>query len=220
MSTSEHGIPPALRARVFADLRPVRPLADPWRRALAVVPVAALLFVAAHVAYGTRRDLGGALLWGASLVQVAMAIGLAVAALREVIPDRSMGPAARVTLFLAGCALALLITGLAWHASGTVAPDAKAYVYWKYCLAHTIEFGLPILTVMLVLASRGVIWRPTLVGGLAGLAAGLSADAAWRTFCSVSEPSHVLTAHFGGIVVLVVTGALAARVVASFRRPR
>ena len=61
---------------------------------------------------------------------------------------------------------------------------------------------------------RGVLWRPGPVGGLAGLAAGLIADASWRTVCNVAEPSHVLTAHFGGIVALAIIGAVTAKVYA------
>jgi hypothetical protein len=218
MSTSDDGVPSALRDRVFADLRPVRPLADPWKRALVLAPLGLALLGLVHLRYGTRGDLGGLLLWGLSLLQIAVGVGLVVAALREVIPDRALSIPVQIVLFAAGFALALGVTYLAWHASGTVAPPQMRYPYWKGCFRGTIEVGLPALLLILLLAARGMMWRPSLVGGLAGLAAGLIADAAWRTFCNVAEPTHVLSAHFAGIVALVVIGAFAAKLYAWLAR--
>ncbi len=219
MTTSEHGVPAALRARVFADLRPVRPLADPWKRALVVVPAAVLLVWLVHHTYGTRRDLGTLMLWGASALQAAVAVMLAVFALREVVPDRRLARRTGTRLLVLGLGTALAVTMMAWQASPTVAEASKRYVYWVFCLRHTVEFGLPALAIILALASRGALWRPALVGALAGLSSGLIADAAWRTFCSVSEPGHVLTSHFAGVVTLVLIGVLAAKAIAFVRRP-
>ncbi|MGE5361594.1 MAG: NrsF family protein [Bacteroidales bacterium] len=220
MTIGDHGMPTALRARVFADLQPVRPLAPPWKRALVVVPAALLLAGLTRLLYGTRQDLGILMLWGASLLQAAVAVALAVAALREVIPDRKLTQKGAVALFALGFGGALVVTMLAWHESPTVAPPSRQYVYWLFCLRHTIVFGLPALAILLALAARGALWRPGLVGTLAGLSAGLLADAGWRTFCSVSEPRHVLTSHFAGVVALVLIGGVAANVVAFLRRPR
>jgi len=220
MSTSDHGIPSALRDRVFADLRPVRPLAEPWKRALVLAPVGLVLLAAVHVRYGARSDLGVALLWGLSLLQIAVGVGMVVAVLREVIPDRALSVPVQVALFAAGFALAISVTYLAWHASGTVAPPQMRYPYWKSCFRGTIEVGVPALLLILLLASRGTMWRPGLVGGLAGLAAGLMADASWRTFCNVSEPTHVLSAHLAGIVALAVLGAVGAKLYAWVARVR
>jgi hypothetical protein len=220
MTSSDRTIPPALRDRVFADLRPVRPLREPWQRASFLAPAALLLLGLTHVLYGTRRDLGPLVLWGASAAQVAVAGALAVAALREVIPDRSLGRGRGAALVVLGFASALAVTMLAWQMSPTVAPASKRYVFWVFCLRHTIELGLPVLVVLLALAARGALWRPALVGGLAGLSAGLVADASWRTFCSVSEPGHVLASHFAGVVALVLAGVVGAKVIAVLRRPR
>jgi hypothetical protein len=214
MNSSEPGVPTALRERVIADLRPVRPLADPWKRGLVLVPLAVALMVAVHMRFGTRADLGAAMLWGLSLLQIVAGLATVAAALREVIPDRALSTPVRIALFAGGLGLAIGVTYLAWHASGTTAPAAMRYRFWKACLQHTIEVGLPVLLAILLLAARGVMWRPALVGGLAGLAAGLIADASWRTFCDVAEPSHVLTAHVGGIVALAILGAAMAKVYA------
>jgi len=211
MNSSESGVPTGLRERVFADLRPVRPLAEPWKRALAIAPLGLALVAVVHARYGTRADLGAGMLWGLSLLQMAVAVGMVVAALREVIPDRALSVPTQVALFAAGFALAIGVTYLAWHASGTTAPAHLRYLFWKSCFAGTIEVGLPALLAILVLAARGVMWRPGLVGGLGGLGAGLIADASWRTFCNVAEPTHVLSAHVAGIVALAIIGVVAAK---------
>jgi hypothetical protein len=217
MSSSDHGVPSALRDRVFADLRPVRPLADPWKRALVLAPIGLLLVALVHMRWGTRSDLGAGLLWGLSLLQIAVGVGLVIAALREVIPDRALSVPVQIGLFVGGFALAVGVTYLAWHASPSIAPAAKRYLFWKSCFSGTIEVGLPALLVILALATRGMMWRPVLVGGLAGLAAGLIADAGWRTFCNVSEPAHVLSAHIAGVVALAILGAVGAKLYASIR---
>ncbi len=214
MNSTESGVPTGLRERVFADLRPVRPLADPWKRALVLAPIGLALVAAVHARYGTRADLGAVMLWGLSLLQIAVGVGMVSAALREVVPDRALSVPARVALFAAGFALAIGVTYLAWHASGTTAPAHLRYRFWKSCFRGTIEAGLPALLAILLLAARGVMWRPGLVGGLAGLAAGLIADASWRTFCGVAEPAHVLSAHFAGIVSLAIIGAVAGKLYA------
>ncbi len=220
MNSSDSGLPAGLRDRVFADLRPVRPLANPWKRALTLAPIGLLLLAAVHVRFGTRGDLGAVLVWGLSLLQIAAGLGVVVAALREVIPDRTLSLPAQVALFAAGLVLAIGVTYVAWHASGTLAPAYLRYRFWRTCFLGTIAVGIPALLAILLLAVRGMMWRPALVGGLAGLAAGLIADASWRTFCDVAEPSHVLSAHFAAIVALAIIGATGATIYARLARIR
>jgi hypothetical protein len=215
MSTSEHSLPDVLKARVLADLRPVRPLASPWKRALLLLPIGLALLALTPWRYGVRHDIGGVYLWGLSLLQVGVGFGLVVASLREVLPDRSLSGRTQILLVGGSLAITVAVTYLTWNASLSAAvpvSPADRYPYWKGCLQHTVLNGLPALVVVLALAIRGLLWRPALVGGLAGLAAGLLADASWRTYCGVSEPAHVFSAHVGGIVVLAVLGAIVARI--------
>jgi hypothetical protein len=220
MSGSDSGTPTPLRDRVVADLQPVRPLAEPWRRALLLAPVGLVLLAAVHARYGTRGDVGAVLLWGLSLLQIAVGVAIVSAALREVVPGRGLSVPVQVALFAAGLGLAVAVTYVAWHASGTIAPAHLRYRFWKSCFRGTIEVGLPALLAIMLLAARGVMWRPALVGGLAGLAAGLIADASWRTFCDVSEPAHVLSAHVAGIVALAAIGAVGGKLYARLARVR
>ena len=50
--------------------------------------------------------------------------------------------------------------------------------------------------------------RPATTGAMLGAGAGLMADAGWRMFCHFTEPSHVLSAHLGGVFASVVIGVL------------
>jgi hypothetical protein len=59
-----------------------------------------------------------------------------------------------------------------------------------------------------ILAVRAWPTRPAVTGWLAGLGAGLMADAGWRLFCHFSEPSHVLAAHLGGVLAAGAVGAV------------
>ena len=54
-------------------------------------------------------------------------------------------------------------------------------------------------------------------GALAGFGSGLLADSAWRVYCEVSDPQHVLTAHAVGVVALSAIGALAGVIVPRLR---
>ncbi|HEY7699848.1 MAG TPA: hypothetical protein VIE88_15605, partial [Vicinamibacteria bacterium] len=69
---TESNVPETLLRYVANDLRPVRPLAPPSRRALALVPLGVALLVGAPAFWGLRQnlsDLGVALAWGVSGLQ-------------------------------------------------------------------------------------------------------------------------------------------------------
>jgi hypothetical protein len=212
MESNGHA-PDSLRDRIVADLAPVRPLARPWHRALILAPIGLALLIGVPLVYSVRSDqasLGAFWLWGVSFVELASAVLLVVAALRDVVPGLGMGLGSRVVLIGSGLALTLAVTYLTWTVSPTTMP---ARVWWPFtavCFRASFGNGLPVLAVTLLLASRGVMWRPAFVGAVAGLASGLMSDAGWRLFCNVSEPEHVLLAHVGAIVALTLLGTLVA----------
>lgn len=220
---SEPSPPAALRKKILSDLRPVRPLAEPRKRALVLLPLGVALVVLVPWRLGLRQDvhvLTTLYVWGLSALQMSIGIGLVAAALREVIPGRQIPRTAILLLFASGFVLVIGITYATWHASGTVAPEHLRLPFWKFCFRMPIELSLPGTFLILVLAARGVIWRPVLVGALAGLASGLMSDAGWRTFCDISDPSHVVSAHVAAILAATGIGTVAATVWASLSAPR
>jgi len=202
-------VPAELRRRVLSDLKPVRPLWPPWKRGLVLLPLGLTLFVAVSVGFGLRHDaadLGIVRLWGLSALQVCLGGLVLLAAIRGAVPGRGPTGRAAAGLQAAGVVFVVAVTAVSWNASPLTTPAGYAHHYWEVCFRWTILLGTPVLAVAWGLATRGYPVRPAMVGALSGLGAGLMADAAWRTFCEVSQPSHVLSAHVAGVLVLVGLG--------------
>jgi hypothetical protein len=210
-----------LRARVARDLRPVRPHLRPWQRLVLLVPAAALAFAAAPGVYGVRPDIGnvGTLLgWGGSLAQLAVALLIMRAALREAVPADSM-PSDSARLLLAVGVGATLLLGFLTH---VVSPEPYArhetLSDWYYCWRGAVMAGLPLLLVLVVLLVRGLVARPGLAGALSGMSAGAAVDSGWRLACNYSSPIHVLPSHGGAVLTLTVVGIAIAVTLARLRQ--
>lgn len=209
MTTPSPRPPDALRRAILGDLRPVTPIGRPWRRLLVLVPIAAFFAAVPMAALGLRHDAGtlGGLLWWLSGLQALAGVFLVGAALRESVPGRTLAGAAAALIGLA-LAWTVGVTLVTWAASDTVVPPGREALFFKICFRDTILLGLPTLGLALVLAARAFPLRPALVGGLAGMGAGLVSDAGWRTYCHVSDPRHVLAAHVLAVAALALIGAL------------
>lgn len=220
MRTSESELPPnGLRQAITADLAPVRPLRPPWLRSAVLLPLGLLLLVLQPVVLGIRSDaaaIGALRLWAFSLMQCVGGYCLFVAALREAVPGRSLRRAG--SLLALGLLAVVAVTYFTWQASATTVPAGQVGFFWTVCFTAPFLLGLPILALALVLAWRAYPLRAALVGALCGLGAGLVVDAGWRTFCHVSEPVHVLSAHFAAVLALCAAGAAAGAVLARRRR--
>ena len=215
-------VPAAIEAAVKADLRPVRPLPSPVRRALWLAPLAALTVMAAPSVFALRGDaatLGWVLSWGASIAQAALALTLIALALHDAVPGRALNASA--LLLAAGSVLgfSVVATLRTWDLSPTtIVPHMAAWI-GRVCFVGTLGSAIPLLALSAVLAWRAFIVRPWSAGALYGLGAGLGADAGWRLFCHYSDPMHVLTTHTGGVLATMALGiAVAAISVAA--RPR
>jgi hypothetical protein len=199
--------------RIAADLRPVRPLRHPWVRAAVTLPVALLVLVGVPWSLGVRSDasgLGAGLTWGLSLAQVLVGLGLVALALQESVPGRALSPRLLAATIGTGIVVVLAVTAITFAASPRVAPDHLRMPFFSYCLRHSALLGVPVVLVAAYLAGRALPMRPVTVGSLFGLGGGLMTDAGWRLFCNVSAPSHVLPAHGGAVLSLMVLGACAA----------
>jgi hypothetical protein len=205
-----------LEARILADLRPVRPLARPWKRGLAVCGLGAAVAAASMLHFGIRSDaplLGPVVLWGLSAVQAVFGLLLMAVALRESVPGRGLSPRWASTLLLLGVAFLPAVTLVTWHVHASLAAAGKAALYWRVCFETPAVIGLPELALTLLLAFRAYPTRPALVGALAGLGAGLLTDGSWRTYCEVTDPVHVLSAHSAAVLLLALAGSLVAAAV-------
>ena len=204
--------PSRLRAMIAADVSAVRPLHAPVVRALCVAPLAVLLLVAAPLVFEWRdvEALGWTWSWAASSLQLLAGLSLTAAALREAVPGRAWSGPALAVLVCVPAALVIAITIGSWQAS-PVALGSSFLPIAIVCLMSSAISALPVTVLISVLAVRAFPTRAGITGMLAGLAAGLMADAGWRLFCGFSEPAHVLPAHLGGVFLAGVSGALLTR---------
>ena len=201
-----------LRSKIGADLSPVRPLAPPLQRTLVIVPFALLLVAAAPLVFNFRdlAPLGWIWSWGASLAQTVVGLVVIALALRNAVPGREWSTAAMAALVVTIVALFAAITLATWSAS----PVDLTRSWWQIgaiCAVASATSALPVVVLAAVLVVRAFPLRPLMTGAIAGVGAGLIADAGWRLFCHYSEPAHVLGAHFGGVLLASAVGALLVR---------
>ncbi len=212
----ETRIPPELLAVVERGLRPVRPIASPVRRVLALLPLGLGLLIAIPAFWGLRSNasaLGPAVAWGLSGLQALAGLLIVGAALREAVPGRELS--ARAVAATVGAALALFV-GLTFLTERVVPAAVPPGVFVRYaweCFWMAAASSVPVLAVAVWLAGRALPTRPALAGAIYGLGAGITADAGVRLFCWVSSPAHVLLAHGGAILFLAATGAAIAMVI-------
>ncbi len=220
VETMEKRVPAELLSAVRRDLKPVRPLPPPGRRALALLPVALALLAGLPAFWGWRNNfaaLGVGLAWGLSALQAFAGLLIAGLALREAVPGRELSAAAVGWTAAAGAALFVALTLVTEHEVPLPVPPGVWVRYAWECFGMAALGSVPALAVVAWLASRALPTRPAVAGALYGLGAGLMADAGVRLFCRVSDPGHVLVAHGGAILFLVLLGALAATAVERVR---
>ena len=205
--------PPALRASIMRDLRPVRPLAAPWARALVVVPCAAAALWFVPWRFGVREDsaaLGPWLSWGVSLAEAALGVLLAGMAMREAVPGRAFATRTVLLTLVGAFGLVLAVTLLTYAVSPTFAQARYVVLFFRLCFRDAFLAGLPVVVVASGLVARAWPMRPAAAGALYGAGGGLIGDASWRIFCEVSDPRHVLLAHGLAVVALTLVGCVAA----------
>ena len=208
----------ALLAEVSRDLRAVRPWPAPWRDALRLSPLALGIIIALPVLVGLRRDavsVGPVVVWGVSLIQVALGIVLIWMATREGRPARRL-PRGVVRAALAGAGfMVVAVSFLTFSKSPTHVPHGiSPWLAGMICYSGTTLAAAPFFALAAWFHSRFVSPHPALAGGLYGAGAALTSNAGWRLICPISTPWHVLTAHGGSVISITLLSALTAHLVA------
>lgn len=201
---------------VAQDLRPVRPLPAPARRALSLVPLGAILLLSAPSFWGWRDNLAmldPAVSWGLSIVQAIVGVLIVGAALREAVPGRTLSGVMLAAATVGAAALVLAVTALTHGVIETSEPAAIFLGSALGCMRTALTNGLPAVAIVVALAARALPSRPGVAGALCGLGAGLMTDAGMRLYCNLSTPAHVLVSHGGAVLALSLAGALLAVVV-------
>jgi hypothetical protein len=190
---------------LVADLKPVRPLASPWLRALAwlaLVLIMALVLArfADLAAFRTRMMSAPDIRW--ALAGSALTAALAsVAALQTALPDRSrlwgLLPLPALALWIGasglGCARSWLIPGT-HDASLAESRD---------CLVFIIGLSIPLSAAMFFMLRRGYSFAPALTGGMAGLAVAAAAACLLNLFHPYDAAVSDLLVHAGAVALVV-----------------
>lgn len=212
---AEHPVPAALLSAVRRDLGPVRPLASPVRRALALLPVGLALLIGIPMFWAWYRHVARPIVWpawGLSALETLAGLTTLAAGFREAIPGRELSLRAWATVSGLAWACFLAINALA----ATPAADVPAQTTARWigeCITKAATFSVPALVVAGWLVARALPTRPLLTGAMCGLGVGMMADAGLRLFCWDGDLLHVVVAHGGAIAILMLLGALSARFV-------
>jgi Negative regulator of sigma F len=213
-------VPPLLRDAVQRDLRPAQPLMPPSVRALVLIPLAVAIVLAVPGLHFFRSDMGAigfVKAWGFSFGQALAGLVIVAAALRESIPGRGLSRGAltaTIAVGLATPAALLLLTASTFD----IGPEpGRALEEGAACFRVSAIAAVPALIAAAILAARAFPVRPAVAGALYGLGCGLIADAGLRLYCEYTVPQHVLFAHGGAILGVMLVGAIVAVVVARRR---
>ena len=217
---NESRMPATLFNAVKRDLKPVRPLASPERRALALLPVAVALLVGLPEFWSWRANtvLAPWPSWGLSALETVLGLVLLAAGFREAVPGRELPGRTLRALLCAACVGFVLVN------TTLRSPIGISHVLWIRwfweCIGTAFTFSIPALIAPAWLVSRALPNRPALTGALCGLSVGLMADAGLRLFCWDGDYAHVLVAHGGAILILAALGALSATIVERIKARR
>lgn len=217
---NESHIPSALFDAVKRDLKPVRPLASPERRALALLPIAIALLIGVPELWNwrTHNALAPWPSWWLSALETILSLVILAEGFREAVPGRELSGRKLMGLLCAAGLGFVLINATLRSPAGT--PHALWVQWFWECIVMAVTFAVPALIAPAWLVSRALPNRPALTGALCGLGVGLMADAGVRLICWDGDYAHVLVAHGGAILILIALGAVSATLVERIKARR
>jgi hypothetical protein len=192
-----------IEGTIATDLRPVRPIASPFRVVLAVVASFLAVVGLGILGHGTLAlhgmtpfQAGGIL--GALIVAAAL---LAWSLSEQIIPGSPCRIPRSQLLLTAVLCLTIVIVGLF--------PFASETHFWKTswaCIRSGSSIAASTAIPLWLVLRRGAILSKPLTGATAGLLAGLAGTTVLETSCLNMEAWHVLTAHLGVAILAAMAG--------------
>lgn len=191
--------PDKAREIILKDLRPVRPLAPPWRRALTVVLACVpAMAVIVWLLAGLRIDLetiGPGFSWLASLAFIGAGWALLAVLAREVTPGARVPSVYVVSGVVAVITAQVLLASTLHGSHACPVPEGSLLRVTLACFGAISLLALPVLLVTWYVFRRGVITSIWTAGLLAGVVSTVCAEAVWRLHCPFTSPGHLLLAH-------------------------
>ena len=136
--------------------------------------------------------------------RVELLLAVVTLAVHETVPGMRVARPVVFGVCLGALAIHLATSIILWMRS-PIGYDDFLSSFWA-CFRYEVLLGVPFLALITYLSAKALPVRPTVIGALAGIGGGVVSDASWRMVCYISAPSHFLTAHLGGIVVLGLSG--------------
>jgi len=206
-----------LRATVERDLRPVRPLWPPSRRALALLPLALAVMIGVPLVNYFRTDLaalGFFRSWGLSVIESLAGLAIIALGLREAVPGRELRARALLIASVVGLALPLVIYRLT---TATFSVGPRTWSQWQFgmaCFRTSVLAAVPVLMASAFLTKRAFPLRRVATGILWGLGCGLIADAGLRLYCEFTTLPHMVLEHFSAVVASMLLGVAITGIIA------
>jgi hypothetical protein len=192
----------------------VRPLLPPFRRALILLPLAAVIVVAVPMLHFFRSDmaaLGWLGSWGLSFAEAFGGVLVVALALRESVPGRLLSGAAVGATLVVGLLVPYAVLASTAPNFAIGAPAGAGWSDGLACFRTSASAAIPALLASTALVFRALPVRPGITGALYGLGSALIGDAGLRLFCEFTVPSHVIGAHGGAILAVVAAGVIVAK---------
>lgn len=204
-------------ASLTGEVEPRRPLRQPHERALFLLLMAGGLAAAALSMTNLRSDLdrtSWAVTYGPALMEMLAGWAAFLLAMSWSVPGIRVSRSRSALWCGAMAALALAAAFAAPHFVPAAHPGASVGFSPSKgfpCLGFEMMLGAPMLMAALWLVARGASAAPWLAGALAGMGAGLAADAAMHFKCADVDPAHTVIWHLGAVVLLSLLGAFGGR---------
>ena len=198
-----------LKNQIQSDMEPVKALAPAWKRASFLFVIWFFLAALVLLLFGLRQDtdaLGPWLFWVLPLFQLLSAYAIVIISVRLTVPGSAVAPSVLAGLLSLGMTVHLAVSWIIFHLSPVGVEPGKEFYASSVCLVITLCLSILPLVLALVLCSRGLTYRPVVVGSACGFACGLSAEAIWRLHCPYNNWSHILSSHTAAVLAAVVVG--------------
>jgi hypothetical protein len=193
---------------------PVRPLRSPISRALILAILALGLGALVLVVTSIRADLDQvpwAVAYEPALLELLAGACAFWLAMRWSVPGSGARYSRSSVLLAAAILLALAAALAAPHFVSKDHPGLCVGIAPRMglaCAGWQLVIAVPIFLVSIWFILRGAAVSSILAGALAGLGAGLLADAAIHLHCPAVDPSHTVTWHLSAVALLTGVGAL------------
>jgi hypothetical protein len=207
--SDDNEFPESLARQLGPDLALVRPLLRFELRSALIALLAASVAAMFLWHAGIRTDAGTlppATLAMFLVFRVAAGTGLILLAMREAIPAAGWSDRMRrVALFVAVAGLFLLPEVFA----RTIGYHGRGSLHSLNCFLYVLAVSVPALALTFALLARAYPLRPVATGTVAGLGAGMLAEAAIFIACDNAARVHGMAVHGGAVITAGLCGAIA-----------